>query len=652
MPTSSSPSPSSGSPARSGPGPDSGTASRNSPPGGAEQPGFDIEEVRARYRAERDRRIRPEGRKQYRRAEGEFGYYAEDPYAEGEFDREPLEDRVEALIVGGGFGGLLAGARLRQAGLTSIRVVEKGSDFGGTWYWNRYPGIHCDVESYVYMPLLEEVGYIPRWKYAPGEEIREHARAIGRTFGLYRDACFRTSVTGLRWDDDAAEWLVSTDRGDRIRARWVITASGTLSEAKLPGIPGIQTFRGHTFHTSRWDYAYTGGDADGNLHRLADKRVAVIGTGATAIQCVPHLGEHAAHLYVFQRTPSSVDVRNNRPTDPEWAASLSPGWQRRRRDNFLTLSTGGRAEVDLVDDGWTHTARLLEKLIPTDSYQDVTPEERERAYEAADFQKMHEIRERVSRVVEDPETAELLKPWYRYMCKRPTFSDFYLQTFNRPNVTLVDTVDSHGVEEITENAVVVGGRSYEVDCIIFATGFDVGVTGILSGRLPVHGRGGRSLTDTWREDGPRTLHGFYSHGFPNLFQLGPLQNASSFNYVHILDEQATHVASVIDAARQRDAARVEPTAEAESAWVAHIRENAVDLHAFQAECTPGYYNNEGMPSERRESFADGPVAFHRLLRDWREGGGLAEVLPDGAAADDTAATSSAAPATHTREARP
>ncbi|MGW7750986.1 flavin-containing monooxygenase [Streptomyces violaceusniger] len=591
----------------------------------AEELGFDPDALRAKYRAERDRRIRPDGRKQYRRIAGDFDSYAQDPYVEPEFTREPLHDRVEVLIIGGGFGGLLAGARLRQAGVREIRMIEQGGDFGGTWYWNRYPGVQCDIESYVYLPLLEEIGYVPRWRYAPGEEIRQHARAIGRHFDLYRDVRFRTQVTELRWDDTELEWTVHTDRDDRIRARHVVISSGTLSRAKLPGIPGIETFKGHTFHTSRWDYDYTGGDASGGLHGLADKRVALIGTGATAIQVVPHLGRYAEHLYVFQRTPSSVDVRGNRPTDPGWAASLTPGWQRRRRDNFLAVVTGGQAAEDLVDDGWTSTARLQQKLIPTDSYAGLPSQERERLYEIADFQKMNGIRERVDSIVENTATAEALKPWYRYMCKRPTFSDTYLDTFNRPNVTLVDTADHGGVERITENAVVVDGVEYEVDCVIFATGFEVGVSGVTSGLLPVHGRGGVTLTEAWR-DGPKTLHGFYSHGFPNLFQLGPLQNASAVNYVHILDEQAIHVAEVLAEARKRRARYVEPTAEAEAAWRATIREKAADLYAFQAECTPGYYNNEGMPRERSESFGDGPIAFHELLRHWRADGGMNDVL--------------------------
>lgn len=592
---------------------------------------FDLEALRAKYRAERDRRIRPDGASQYRHPAGEFGSYDQDPYADPEFTREPLRDRVEAVVVGGGFGGLLAGARLRQAGVQEIRVVEKGADFGGTWYWNRYPGIHCDIESYVYLPLLEELGHVPKWKYSPGEEIREHAQAIARHFGLYDHACFQTQVTELRWDEHASEWSIRTDRGDEMRARYVVVSSGTLSQAKLPGIPGIETFRGHTFHTSRWDYDYTGGDASGRLTGLADKRVAVIGTGATAIQVVPHLGAHAAQVYVFQRTPSSVDVRGNRPTDPEWAGALKPGWQRRRMENFLEVVTGVRQDEDLVNDAWTSSARLQEKLIPTNAYADVPAEERELAYEIADFQKMNELRARVEDIVEDPDTAETLKPWYRYMCKRPTFSDHYLQTFNRPNVTLVDTADTHGVERITESAVVVGGVEYEVDCVIFATGFDVGRSGVLSGRLPVYGRGGAGLLETWMTEGLKTLHGFTTRGFPNLFLLGSLQNAAAVNFVHILDEQATHVAEVVAEARKRQARYVEPTGAAQDAWVATIRQKAADLYRFQAECTPGYYNNEGRPRERSESYGDGPVAFHELLRRWRSEGGMREVLVEGEA---------------------
>ncbi|MEU5264208.1 NAD(P)/FAD-dependent oxidoreductase [Amycolatopsis sp. NPDC021455] len=590
----------------------------------AEELGFDPDVLRAKYRAERDRRLRPDGAAQYRRAAGEFGYYAADPYTE-RVDRDAVHDRVEALVIGGGFGGLVTGARLRQAGVTDIRMLDEAGDFGGTWYWNRYPGIHCDIESYSYLPLLEEVGYVPKWRYAPGEEIRQHAIAIAKHFDLYRDTLFHTRATELRWDDDTAEWEVRTDRGDAFRARYVVVSSGTLTQPKLPGIPGIESFRGHTFHTSRWDYGYTGGSPEGGLDRLADKKVAVVGTGATGIQVIPHLGRDAQHLYVFQRTPSSVDVRGNRPTDPDWAASLKPGWQRERMDNFLTIVTGGHAEHDLVGDGWTSSARLQRQMLSGTLDTSLSDEDREYLDEIADFRKMNEIRARVDEIVTDPATAELLKPWYRYMCKRPTFSDFYLQTFNRPNVTLVDTADHGGITRMTETGVVVGDREYEVDCVIFATGFEVGISGILSGTLPVYGRDGVPLLQSWAR-GPKTLHGFYSHGFPNLFHLGSLQNATAVNFVHILQEQATHIGAVVAEARKRGARRVEPTAAAEESWVATIRAHSRDNYRFLAECTPGYYNNEGKPRAHTNSFSPGPVVFHDLLRRWRSDGGLDDVL--------------------------
>jgi cation diffusion facilitator CzcD-associated flavoprotein CzcO len=580
--------------------------------------GFDPAALRARYRIERDRRIRPEGSAQYQPA----GDYADDPHADPSFAREPLHDTMDAVVIGGGFGGLLAAARLRQVGVERIRVIDKAGDFGGTWYWNRYPGIHCDIESYVYLPLLEELGYVPAWKYAPGAEIFEHTRAIGRHFDLYRDACFQTAVTELRWDEDV--WLVSTDRGDRMRARYVVVSSGTLDRPKLPGIPGIETFTGHAFHTSRWDYDYTGGDADGGLHKLADKRVALIGTGATAIQVVPHLGRDARQLYVFQRTPSTVDVRDNRRTDPEWAASLTPGWQRRRRENFLNIVAGGRSESeDLVCDGWTSSAHMLHNLMPVEIRDSLTEAERALADEIADFQKMNQIRRRVADIVRDPATAALLEPWYRYMCKRPAFSDEYLQAFNRPTVTLVDTADHGGVERITPNGLVVGDREYTVDCVIFATGFSVGMSDVLTGRLPVHGRAG-TLSAHWRS-GPRTLHGFYSDGFPNLFLMGALQNAAAVNFVHILDEQASHIAEVVAEAGKRGARRVEPTTAAVDAWQTALGENSEALYKFHAECTPGYYNNEGQP-RMRAGYGKGAVAFHALLREWRANGGMDEVL--------------------------
>lgn len=592
-----------------------------------EQLDVDIDGARERYRGERDRRVRTEGSAQYRRAEGEWGYYAEDPYVEPGFSREPVTDRVDAVVVGGGFGGLLAGARLRQAGLERIRVIEKAGDFGGTWYWNRYPGIHCDIESYVYLPLLEEVGYVPRWKYSPGEEIRQHAMAIGRTFDLYPDALFQTAVRDLRWDD--GEWIVRTDRDDEVRARYVVVSNGTLDHPKLPRIPGIEDFAGHTFHTSRWDYGYTGGDQNGGMSGLADKRVAVIGTGATGIQIVPALARDAQQLYVFQRTPSTVDVRANRPTDPEWAASLEPGWHTRRRENFQAVVTGHAADEDMVDDAWTASGHVLGKIISTDARDHLDRDEWEQTEELLDLEKMDRIRKRVDEVVADPATAEVLKPWYRYACKRPTFSDEYLQAFNRANVTLVDTADHGGVEQMTERGLVVGGVEYTVDCVIFATGFEVGKSDVMTGRVPVHGRDGTNLMQSWKATGPRTLHGFTSNGFPNLFHLGSLQNAPSVNFAHVLDEQAIHVAETIAEAHRRGVKLVEPSVEAEAAWVETVRSTSPDREWFDAECTPGYYNNEGRPRGPRRTYGPGPGAFQQLLRTWRSGDGIEDVLGDG-----------------------
>src|SRR4029079_5735015 len=342
-------------------------------------------------------------------------------------------------------GGVCHGSRLRQAGVDDIRIVEKGGDFGGTWYWNRYPGAACDVESYIYLPLLEEIGYVPREKYSQAAEILAHSQAIGRHFDLYRNACFQTEVTEMRWDDSDGRWIVRTNRGDALRARFICMASGPLHRPKLPGVPGVGSFAGHTFHTSRWDYDYTGGDSEGGLTKLADKVVGIIGTGATAVQCVPHLGAGAQELVVFQRTPCAIDVRNNRPTDPEWAASLEPGWQQRRMENFNNLVTGIPEPEDLVGDGWTDIiGKLLLQLRQADA-TDTSPEGLAKTVELADFDKMESIRARVDTIVADPNTADALKPWYRQFCKRPCFHDDYLDTYNRSNVTLVDT-DGKGVD--------------------------------------------------------------------------------------------------------------------------------------------------------------------------------------------------------------
>ena len=589
---------------------------------------FDADALREKYRQERDRRLRVEGNEQYVEVTGAFAGYVDDPYVEPGFEREPLTDEVEVVVIGGGFGGLLAGARLREAGVEDIRVIEKGGDFGGTWYWNRYPGAQCDIESYIYLPLLEEIGYIPKEKYSHAPEILAHSRAIGERYGLYENACFRTEVTELRWDEEDLRWIVKTNRGDAMRARFVCMSNGPLNRPKLPGIPGITEFRGHTFHTSRWDYAYTGGDTDGNLTRLGDKTVGIIGTGATAVQCVPHLGPACKQLHVFQRTPSSIDVRGNRPTDPEWADGLEPGWQQRRMTNFNVLVTGGEQEEDLVSDGWTDIIRNLATMAASrGGDQELSPLERAQRVEMADFRKMNQIRARVDDLVQDEATAESLKPWYRQFCKRPCFHDDYLRTFNRPNVQLVDT-QGQGVERITEHGVVVDGTEYEVDCLIYATGFEVGTAYTRRAGYDVVGKGGLTLSQKWGE-GMRTLHGFQTHGFPNCFFMGVTQGGFTANFPHMLNEQSLHIAYMVGQARTSNAHCLETTREAEDDWVNAIREKAVFNQAFLEQCTPGYYNNEGQPGAGNSligsQYGGGPEEFFRIIRAWRDEGSMAGI---------------------------
>ncbi|MSR12967.1 MAG: NAD(P)/FAD-dependent oxidoreductase [Gammaproteobacteria bacterium] len=585
--------------------------------------GFDPAVLRQKYIAERTRRLRPDGNNQYREVTGSLEHLSEDPYLECEIVRDPIHEDIEVAIVGGGFGGLLASARLQAVGVQDFRIIEKAGDFGGTWYWNRYPGAQCDIESYVYMPLLEEVGYIPQEKYSFGPEILEHSKRIGHKFDLYSRAYFQTQVESVVWNEATSRWTLRTDRADVINARFVIMSSGPLNRPKLPGIPGIESFKGHTFHTSRWDYAYTGGDSSGNLHKLGDKRVGIIGTGATAIQCVSHLGQHAKQLYVFQRTPSSIDERGNRPTDPEWVKTLKPGWHANRNLNFVSILSGIPQEEDLVGDRWTDLFKALSKLLSVQSNSAMSSEQIAQMSEIADFQKMNQIRARVEASVRDNATAEALKPWYKQWCKRPTFNDEFLPTFNRPNVTLVDT-EGQGVERVTERGIVVKGVEYEVDCLIFATGFEVGTAYTRRAEFEVFGRDGLSLADYW-DNGMKTFHGFYSHGFPNCFHMGLTQTGLAPNFTYMLDGQATHIAYVIDQVNQRKANCVEATLDVEADWV-----NTVNSPSFMSEylsqCTPGYYNNEGNagPGEGflEGQYGAGAVQFYQLLQTWREQGEL------------------------------
>jgi cation diffusion facilitator CzcD-associated flavoprotein CzcO len=517
----------------------------------------------------------------------------------------------DAVVIGAGFSGMYMLKSLRDKLGLKVKVYEAGDTVGGTWYWNRYPGIACDVESYVYMPLLEELDYVPTEKYAKGREIFGHCRRIAVRYDLYSDACLQTEVRAIRWQAGDRRWLIATDHGDVIRARFVAMANGYLQKPKLPGIPGIRKFRGHAFHTSRWDYRYTGAE----LNRLADKRVGIIGTGATAVQCVPQLARSAQQLFVFQRTPSSVDVRANRPTDPQWAAGLDEGWQQRRIENFQILTAGGDSDEDLVDDAWTSITKEL-PIVRQGADGDPAS-----ALELADFAKMAAIRARVDAIVADKATAEALKPWYGYFCKRPCFHDEYLQTFNRDNVTLVDT-HGRGVEQITEHGVLVDGVEHQLDCLIFATGFEVGTEYCRRTGFEVFGRDGLTLTDKWR-DGIRTFHGVHVQGFPNCFVLSIAQSGFTVNFPYLLDVQARHVAGVIAWALSNDVIEFEASAEAEAAWVDVVRQRSTLIMERRKACTPGYYNQEGSADDklRQGSFFFGaPMEYADILQRWRTAG--------------------------------
>lgn len=591
-----------------------------------ERLGFDPEDMRRKYKEERDRRVRPEAAEQYTKLEGSLENLAEDPHAKELVARAPLNDEVEVLIVGGGMTGLLTAARLRKEGVDSIRIVDTAGDFGGTWYWNDYPGIMCDVESYVYLPLIEEVGVFPTERYASGPEILQHHKAIAEKYDLYKNACFQTQVTDLRWDDAAARWIVSTNRGDVMRAQFAVLAIGGLNRGKLPQVPGLDNFDGHVFHTSRWDYDYTGGDFRGGLTGLQDKRVGLIGTGATAVQVVPHLGKWAKELYVFQRTPSSIDARGNRPTDEEWAKSLKPGWQAERVDNFNRLMSGIPVEEDMVGDGWTENFARLYLGDGAKKFEDLDLPPNVLA-EVVDMDMMSATRQRIGSIVDDPETAGKLMPYYSHFCKRPCFHDDYLPTFNRPNVHLVDT-EGRGVETFSPHGIVVGDNEYELDCVIFATGFDTNVrasryTNV--GGFGIHGRDGLTLTDKWA-NGARSLHGLHVHGFPNLIILSPIQSAYSFNWQRIADGQSEHVAYLITEAKRRGADAFEVTQAAEDEWVAAIIAKSGVQVDFLKACTPGYFNGDGKLPETAVvdgAYAGGNVAYFDLLTEWRKDGSLA-----------------------------
>lgn len=584
---------------------------------------IDKEALRKKYAEERDKRVRADGAGQYVRLESGFSKWATDPYTPKK-EREPVRDHVKFAFVGGGFAGLLVGARLKEAGIDDVRIIEKGGDFGGTWYWNRYPGAQCDTASMIYMPLLEETGHVPSEKYAHAPEIRNHCANIGEHFGLYDKALFHTEVTDMTWNEASKNWIVKTSQGDEFTAKYVGMGTGPLHVAKLPGIAGINDFKGKSFHTSRWDYDYTGGSPEGApLYKLSDKRVAIIGTGATAVQCIPHLAKSAKELLVFQRTPSSVDVRDNAPIDKQWfGENADKGWQQRWQENFVQNMAMGAATEDLVKDGWTDLGKRVRANVQNLPPEEWTPEKLMAAFEDADFAKMEEIRKRAEALVEDEGTAEDLKAWYRQLCKRPCFHDEYLQAFNEPSTRLIDT-NGQGVEKITENGLIANGQEYEVDCIFYASGFEVWSDYTDRAGFDLTGRDGQKLSDHWAE-GMRTKHGLHIHGFPNAFMVQPTQAANFIaNVPHNIVDHAKTIAGIVKHTEASDHDEVEVTQEAEQAWIDFLL-TGTGMMFGNTECTPGYYNNEGKGLTDKDKYGvghpQGPLAYFNYIKDWRKSG--------------------------------
>jgi cation diffusion facilitator CzcD-associated flavoprotein CzcO len=584
---------------------------------------YDPESVRAKYLAERDKRLVP-GRADIRdlTTDERFTHYRDDPFTPVT-DRPPVTDEVEVVIVGGGIAGVTAGAKLRQAGIEGIRIIDEAGGIGGTWYWNRYPGVMCDVESYIYMPMLEELDYIPTRRYAFGEEILGHLEVIADRFDLVDEAMFHTGVTSATWDEEAARWRIRTDRGDEISCRWYVLAVGILNLMKLPTILGMEDFAGHAFHTARWDYSYTGGGPHEPLTGLADKVVALIGVGATGIQCVPPLAASAKHVYVFQRTPSAIGERGNRPTDPAFGRELEPGWQRSRMDNFQAVMLGRPVDVDQIDDGWTHHYAAVQH---PPRAKDMSMAEFLRSAEELDYGIMEAHRARIDELVADPATAEILKPYYRYLCKRPCFHDEYLLAFNDPNVTLIDC--PAGIERITAKGPVVNGQQYEVDCLIYGTGFEAELTPLY--RRVGHqivGRGGVTLAQKWA-DGAASLFGMMSRGFPNMFVMpAPGQQAVvTVNYTQLAVLGAEIVGGTIKLLRDKGIEVFDVSAEAEEGWTQKIVDSFVDGSSVMAACTPSRINNEGHPEQmnpRNGNYGRGMgdwFAYRDLLEQWLAAG--------------------------------
>lgn len=559
------------------------------PPAGAE---FN-DAARARYDAFKEAR---RGAADYMPMEGEFAKYLADVYSTPPVERESLADECEILVIGAGFAGLLLWYKLRAAGFRDVRFCEKGGDVGGTWYWNRYPGIACDVESYSYLPLLEEMGYFPKMKFASGFEILEYCQAMAEKSGFYDRCLFHTTVEQTVWDETTGRWEVCTDRGDSMRARFVVLANGILTTPKLARIKGMESFAGKAFHTSRWDYTVD----------LEGKRVGIIGTGATAVQVVPEIAKVVKELYVFQRTPSTIDVRDQRATTQEEITEWSrqPGWAKARRERLATISSG-RTALQGNDDFLS--GKVTDFKVRKQHDRALSQDEMIQMQLRSNFRIMEQIRARVDAIVKDPKTAAALKPYYPYGCKRPTFHDEFLPSFNLPHVTLVDTAPL-GVSEINARGVVHDGVEYPVDVLIYATGFQWMATATFN---MITGRGGQTLRQKWTLEGVRTFLGLHSHGFPNMFIMsGPQGGGGQFNFTRGIEGHTDYVVWMLNTMRARGAGIVDIRPEPEISYAEHCRE--ADIRTRPLRDCLSYYNGDGDAEPGSLAYYGGPKKWHEL----------------------------------------
>jgi len=513
----------------------------------------------------------------------------------------------------------------------------------------------CDVEGYCYVPFLEETGYRPRHRYSYGHEIRSQIERSADHFGIRGQFC--TRIDSKIWDENKKLWIVTMTRtiGDpsmsetfTVTSEFVIIAGGPFRFPKIPKLPGWNEFyrKKYAFHSARWDYNYTGGTQEKpDLVKLRGKRVAIIGTGATAIQIVPELAKWAEHVYVVQRTPSYVGVRNQTETDPEHWANITreKGWQEKRRITFdAYVSNSEGYGPDVIDDGWTHTPAgsgflgSKSKIVALNEVEEHIKELHE-----LDFPRTELLRKRVDEIVEDEGTAEKLKAWYGSWCKRPSFHDEYLQAFNKPNVTLIDT-DGKGLDGFTENGVLFKGIEYEIDALILATGFTFGMSLDPSEKLAatIKGRNGLSMKDYWHSADSGTLLGVALPGFPNVFSYFGRGSGATWNFTSVVETQAALITSIMKQAQKQagpgQRVVIEASKEGESQYGQEVAKRTTWFSVMPT-CTPGYFNGEGAAAfegqvpkteeqlvneGKKMAWGTGPMDYKEMTEDYAARGDL------------------------------